>query len=129
LNVLGVLARRHCGVIFRVVGGGEDGFESWSVWVREEFVTCIVTVAAAVSSTSDYQIGGAAVSGRLWGLSRLDQRYRLQFIPNLRAESVLLSLTLLFQRLSLVDSGADFAERMPLVGGKGARLASRANGP
>jgi hypothetical protein len=54
--------------------------------------------------------------------------YLLQFIPNLRAESVLLSLTFLFQRLSLVDSGADFAQPMALVG-KGARLASRTNGP
>jgi hypothetical protein len=31
---------------------------------------------------------------------------------------VLLSLTFLFQRLSLVDSGADFAQRMAVVGGK-----------
>jgi hypothetical protein len=42
--------------------------------------------------------------------------YLLQFIPNLRADSVLLSPTFLFQRLSLVDSGADFAQPMALVG-------------
>jgi len=77
-----------------------------------------VTVAAAVSSPSDYQIG-AVVSGHLLGLRRLVQMYLLQFIPNLRAESGLLSLPFLFQRVSLVDSGADFAQRMAVAREKG----------